>query len=246
MTCPVRIVLVEPSHPGNIGAVARAMKNMACEELWLVRPKQFPDPEASARAAGATDILDAARVAGSIEEAIADCSYVAATTSRPRIHNWTVLTPRDLAQALVARAASAKAAVLFGSERYGLENDALQHCNALVKIPVNAAYESLNLAMAVQIVCYEILVARTGPASVSQQETPLATADELERFYAQLGEVMDEADFHDRTGRGHLMTRIRRIFNRTALDQNELNILRGILTAVQGRRRAAGSGRKVS
>ncbi len=222
------------------------MKNMACEELWLVRPKQFPDPEASARAAGATDILDAARVVGSIDEAIADCAYVAATTSRPRIHNWTVLTPRDLGAVLVARETSAKAAVLFGSERYGLENDALQHCNALVKIPVNPAYESLNLAMAVQIVCYEILVARTAPATVSQQETPLSTAEELERFYTQLSEVMDEANFHDRTGRGHLMTRIRRIFNRTALDQNELNILRGILTAVQGRRRAAGSGRKVS
>ncbi|HZF17795.1 MAG TPA: RNA methyltransferase [Steroidobacteraceae bacterium] len=246
MNCPVRIVLVEPSHPGNIGAVARAMKNMGCEELWLVRPKQFPDPEASARAAGATDVLDAARVVGSIDEAIADCRYIAATTSRPRIHNWTVLTPRDLAQQIVACEGCAKAAVLFGSERFGLENDALQHCRTLVKIPVNPAYESLNLAMAVQIVCYEILLARTAPATTTQQETPPVTAEELERFYAQLAEVMDEADFHDRTGRGHLMTRIRRIFNRTALDQNELNILRGILTAVQGRRRAAGSGRKVS
>jgi TrmH family RNA methyltransferase len=246
MTCPVRIVLVETSHPGNIGAVARAMKNMACDDLWLVRPKLYPDEEATARASGATDVLAAARVVASVEEAIAGCGLVVGTTSRPRIHNWTVLTPRDLAAQVSVLDAGTRAAVLFGSERFGLENDVLERCGSLVKIPVSPAYESLNLAMAVQIICYEIFVARIQPASTVQQESPLATADELERFYAQLGEVMADAHFHDRTGGGHLMTRIRRIFNRTALDQNELNILRGILTAVQGRRRPAGSNRRVS
>lgn len=246
MNQSIRIVLVEPSHPGNIGAVARAMKNMACEELWLVRPKEFPHAEATARAAGATSVLDAARVVDSIDAAIADCGFVVATTSRPRIHNWTVLTPRDLAGEIAGLEARTNTAVLFGSERYGLENDALERCRALVKIPVSAAYESLNLAMAVQIVCYELFVGRTSPATIVQQDTPPVNAAEMDRFYAHLHEVMSAADFHDRTGQGHLMTRIRRIFNRTGLDENELNILRGILTAVQGRRRAAGSKRKVS
>src|SRR5882672_12248827 len=246
MNQSIRIVLVEPSHPGNIGAVARAMKNMACEELWLVRPKEFPHAEARARAAGASDVLDAARVVDSIDAAIADCGFVVATTSRPRIHNWTVLTPRDLAGEIVRLEGRTNVAVLFGSERYGLENDALERCRALVKIPVNAAYESLNLAMAVQIVCYELFVARTAPASIVQQDTPPVSAAEMDLFYAHLNEVMSEADFHDRTGQGHLMTRIRRIFNRTGLDENEINILRGILTAVQGRRRAAGAKRKAS
>jgi TrmH family RNA methyltransferase len=157
-----------------------------------------------------------------------------------------VLTPRDLAREIVGLEPRTNAAVLFGSERYGLENGALERCRSLVKIPVSAAYESLNLAMAVQIVCYELFVAINTPASVVQQETPPVSTGEMELFYAHLNEVMNAADFHDRTGRGHLMTRIRRIFNRTGLDANELNILRGILTAVQGRRRAAGSNRKVS
>ena len=246
MTCPVRIVLVETSHPGNIGAVARAMKNMAFDDLWLVRPRQFPDAEASARASGATDVLDAAHVVDDLQAAIAGCGFVAATTSRPRNHNWSVLTPRDLAGQVAALAPATRAALLFGSERFGLENDVLERCQALVKIPVNPLYESLNLAMAVQVLCYEVFVASARPASVSQQETPLATADELERFYLHLSEVMTEVDFHDRTGGGHLMTRIRRIFNRSALDQNEMNILRGILTAVQGRRRTAGASKRIN
>jgi TrmH family RNA methyltransferase len=246
MTCPVRIVLVETSHPGNIGAVARAMKNMAFDDLWLVRPGRFPDAEATARASGAADVLAAAHVVDDLQAAIADCGFVAATTSRPRIHNWSVLTPRDLAAKVVALGSATRAALIFGSERYGLDNDALERCQTLVKIPVNPLYESLNLAMAVQVLCYEIFVAGSKPVSVSQQEMPLATRDELERFYAHLGEVMTEVDFQDRTGGGHLMTRIRRIFNRASLDQNEMNILRGILTAVQGRRRLAGTRKRIN
>jgi TrmH family RNA methyltransferase len=246
MTCPARIVLVEPSHPGNIGAVARAMKNMAFDDMWLVRPRQYPDAEASARASNATDVLAGARRVERLQEAIADCGLVVGATARPRIHNWTVLTPRDLAAQVLQVSPRTRVAVLFGSERFGLENEALERCQSLVKIPVNPEYESLNLAMAVQIVCYEIFVARLQPTSVTQQEAPLATSEELERLYAHLSAVMAEADFHDRTGNGHLMTRIRRVFNRAALDQNELNIMRGLLTAVQGRRRPAGSGRKVS
>jgi len=246
MSFPVRIVLIETSHPGNIGAVARAMKNMALDDLWLVRPKQFPDPEARARASGATDVLDAAHRVERLDDAIADCGFVVGTTARPRVHNWTVQTPRDLAARALELVPGTRVAVLFGSERFGLENDALRRCHGLMKIPVSPEYESLNLAMAVQIVCYELFLARSAARTVTQQETPLATADELERLYAHLGEVMAEADFHDRTGGGHLMTRIRRIFNRAALDRNEVNILRGILTAVQGRRRPAGSSRKVS
>jgi TrmH family RNA methyltransferase len=246
MTCPIRIVLVEPSHPGNIGAVARAMKNMALDDLCLVRPRQFPDAQASARASAAHNVLEGARLCDSLDKAIADCGLVVGTTSRPRNHNWTVLTPHDLAGQVASLDPRTRVGILFGSERFGLDNDVLERCQSLVRIPVSPAYESLNLAMAVQIICYELYIARTAPASVTQAEMPLATADELERFYAHLGEVMGDAGFHDRTGGGHLMTRIRRIFNRAALDQNELNILRGILTAVQGRRRSAGSTRKVS
>lgn len=246
MNRAVRIVLVEPSHPGNIGAVARAMKNMALEDLCLVRPKQFPDAEATARASGAIDVLERAQVVDSIDAAIADCGHVVATTSRPRIHNWTIETPRDLASRIAALDPGVRTAILFGSERFGLENDSLGRCQSLVKIPVSPAYESLNLAMAVQIVCYEVFVAETLPQSIVQREQPPAQAAEIERFYAHLEEVMTEADFNDRTGGGHLMTRIRRIFNRIELDENEINILRGILTAVQGKRRAAGSKRKVS
>jgi TrmH family RNA methyltransferase len=234
MTAAVRIVLVDPSHPGNIGSVARAMKNMAVTDLVLVRPKSFPHPESDALAAGADDVLRSARVLGTVSEAVADCGFVAGTTARPRSYTWEFTTPRDVAARIVALPADNRAALLFGSEKYGLGTEDLQYCNVLVRIPTNPAYSSLNLAMAVQLVTYEILMAREQPHSQLQLDQPLAPAGDVEFFYAHLQQVMHEIDFEDKTG--HLMERLRRLFNRAQMDRNEINIMRGLLSAVQGRR----------
>jgi TrmH family RNA methyltransferase len=234
VTSLVRIVLIDPSHPGNIGSVARAMKNMALSDLVLVRPRSFPHAEAVALAAGADDILTGARVVSSVAEAISDCGFIAGTTSRPRSYYWEFTTPRDVAARIVALPEENRAALLFGSERYGLGTDDLNHCNVLVRIPANPAYCSLNLAMSVQLTAYEIFMAREQPQSETQLEMALAQSGDMEHFYAHLHQVMGEIDFDDRTG--HLMERLRRLFNRAQLDRNELNIMRGILSAVQGRR----------
>jgi TrmH family RNA methyltransferase len=234
MTNLVRIVLIDPSHPGNIGSVARAMKNMALSDLVLVRPRSFPHAESTALAAGADDILAGARVVESVEEAVADCSFIAGTTSRPRSYYWEFTTPRDVAGRIVGLAPENRAALLFGSERYGLATEDLNLCNVLVRIPANPEYCSLNLAMSVQLAGYEIFMAREQPQSHTQLEMALAPSGDVEHFYAHLNEVLNEIDFEDRTG--HLMERLRRLFNRAQLDRNELNILRGILSAVQGRR----------
>lgn len=234
MTDLVRIVLIDPSHPGNIGSVARAMKNMALADLVLVRPRSFPHPESTALAAGADDILASARVVESVEQAVADCAFIAGTTSRPRSYYWEFTTPRDVAGRIVALQSETRAALLFGSERYGLATEDLKLCNVLVRIPANPEYCSLNLAMSVQLAAYEIFMARQQPQSHTQLEMALAPSGDVEHFYAHLHQVLNEIDFADRTG--HLMERLRRLFNRAQLDRNELNILRGILSAVQGRR----------
>jgi TrmH family RNA methyltransferase len=234
MTSLVRVVLIDPSHPGNIGSVARAMKNMALSDLVLVRPRSFPHAESTALAAGADDILVGARVVDSVEQAVADCAFIAGTTSRPRSYYWEFTTPRDVAGRIVALEQQNRAALLFGSERYGLATEDLNLCNVLVRIPANPEYCSLNLAMSVQLAAYEIFMAREQPQSHTQLEMALAPSGDVEHFYAHLLEVLNEIDFEDRTG--HLMERLRRLFNRAQLDRNELNILRGILSAVQGRR----------
>jgi TrmH family RNA methyltransferase len=234
MPAPVRIVLIDPSHPGNIGSVARAMKNMAVTDLVLVRPRSFPHAESNALAAGADDILANARVVETVSQAVADCTYVAGTTSRPRSYYWEFTTPRDVAGRIAALPEDSRAALLFGSERYGLGTEDLQYCNVLVRIPANPEYCSLNLAMAVQLLTYELFMARESPTSQTQLELPLAAAGDVEHFYKHLQDVMNDVDFEDKTG--HLMERLRRLFNRAQMDRNELNILRGILSAVQGRR----------
>src|SRR6202041_2102403 len=234
MTSLVRVVLIDPSRPGNICAVARAMKNMALSDLVLVRPRSFPHAESTALAAGADDILAGARVVESVEQAVADCAFIAGTTSRPRSYYWEFTTPREIAGRIVALPEENRVALLFGSERYGLATEDLNHCNVLVRIPANPEYCSLNLAMSVQLAAYEIFMAREQPQSHTQLEMPLAPSGDVEHFYAHLHQVLNEIDFEDRTG--HLMERLRRLFNRAQLDRNELNILRGILSAVQGRR----------
>jgi TrmH family RNA methyltransferase len=241
---PIRVVLVEPSHPGNIGAVARAMKNMALTELVLVRPKLFPHAEATARASGADDVLQKARVVASVSEALEGCGFVAATTSRERDQNFRVLDLRDAAERVVQEAQRAPAAVLFGAERTGLTNEGLEASHVLIRIPASPDYPSLNLAMAVQLVSYELYRARGAYVEPQATLDPLATPEEMARLYVHLEEVLNEIDFRDRTQSGtHLMMRIRRFLQRAELDHNEVNILRGILTAVQKKRRAAGAPR---
>jgi TrmH family RNA methyltransferase len=240
---PIRFVLVDTSHPGNIGAVARAMKNMGLADLWLVNPREFPHPEATARASGADDVLASAQVVASLPQAIADCGLVLATTARTREQHFRVLTARAAGERIVAEAAASPVAVLFGTERFGLSNEHLLTAHALLRIPANPAYVSLNIAMAAQLIAYEILMAQLPQHSESPREVPLATGEQMEHFYAHLSEVMNETNFRDRTSSGsHLLGRIRRMFNRAELDGNEVNILRGILTAVQNKRRRAGPG----
>jgi len=241
---PIRFVLVETSHPGNIGAVARAMKNMGVAELVLVNPKEFPHADATARAAGADDLLASARVVATLPEAIADCGLVLATTARTRDQYFRILEAREAAARMVAeaRAGSGAVAVLFGTERFGLSNEQLLAAHALLRIPANPEYASLNIAMAAQLIAYEIRMAQHEPGlQLAEREAPLASPAQMERFYAHLQQVMGEVGFRDRTQGGtNLMGRIRRMFTRAELDGNEVNILRGLLTAVQSRRRKAG------
>jgi len=238
----IRIVLVATSHPGNIGAAARALKNMGLDELVLVRPREFPHPEASARASGAEDVLARARVVPDLASAVRDCGLVLASTARERDQNFRVLDARAAARRLVEAAAQQAVAVVFGAEHSGLTNEELNSAHGLLRIPASPAYAALNLAMAVQIVCYEILCARhDSPPAAATRTDPLATAQDMERLYAHLATVLEQIDFRDRTQRGtHLMNRLRRLLQRAELDANEVNILRGILTAVQQQRRRAG------
>lgn len=241
MSPNIRIVLVDTTHPGNIGAAARAMKNMGLQDLALVRPVSFPHAEATARASGADDLLATARVMDTLDAAIAGCGLILATTARQRVQHFTVLDPRTAAARLVEAAGQRMGAVVFGAERIGLTNEDLSRCHALLRIPANPEYESLNLAMAVQIVCYELYRASGAAPAAPERSLPLASAEEMQRFYAHLEEVLTEVEFTDRTQAGtHLMSRLRRLFNRAGLDENEVHILRGFLAAVQGRRRRAG------
>jgi len=239
----IRIVLVGTSHPGNIGSSARAMKTMGLDSLYLVAPERFPAAEATVMAAGADDVLLQARVLPDVRSAIADCGLVVGTTARDRHLPWRIVEPREAALEIAAAAQTSEVAILFGAERTGLHNEDLQQCHMQLTIPTGSGYTSLNLAMAVQVVAYEVCLAlrdRGTGVTHGAGPVPLASADEMEKFYAQLEQVLDEIEFRDRTGSGHLMARVRRLFQRTVLDQNEMNILRGILTAVQGKRRRAG------
>ncbi len=238
---PIRIVLVATSHPGNIGAVARAMKNMDLHELVLVSPKQFPHEEATARASSAADLLANARVVGSVAEALAGCGLVLATTARDRDQYFRVYDVREAARRAVAESAQAPVALLFGAERTGLTNDELQYAHALLRIPTSEVYASLNLAMAVQIIGYEVLRAQREVVTPTHRTQPLADAAAMARLYEHLEVVMEEIQFRDRTPHAtQLMERIRRVVQRAELDVNEVNIARGFLTCVQQRRRRAG------
>ncbi|MYF10021.1 MAG: RNA methyltransferase [Gammaproteobacteria bacterium] len=230
----IRIVLVEPSHPGNIGAAARAMKTMGLSQLVLVNPLRYPDPQAEWRAAAATDVLDQCRVCASLDEAIADCHWVVGASARPRRIPWPVADVRSAAQKLLAEAAAGQVAVLFGREADGLSNEELQRCNAHLRIPASPDYPSLNLAMAVQVVAYELFAAQAVPAE-PEWDRPPATAAEVEAMLAHLERLLVAADFLDPDNPGQTLTRLRRLAARAGLDQTEVRMLRGIATQLEKR-----------
>jgi TrmH family RNA methyltransferase len=233
----VRIVLVNTTHPGNIGAVARAMKNMGLRGLYLVDPAIYPSAEATARASGADDVLAEAVVCGELRQAIEDCPLVIGASARTRAIDCPRLTPRECA-ALI-RAHAGPAAVVFGREHSGLSNAELDLCHYQLSIPVDPAFPSLNLAAAVQIFAYEHRLAGSGAPEAASAAVPTAlsvSSEEMERFYQHLEQVIIEIGFLDPTRPRHLMRRLRRLYNRARPDQNEMNILRGILTAMQTRR----------
>lgn len=233
----VRIVLVNPSHPGNIGGAARAMKTMAVDQLVIVEPQEYPDPRAVWRAAGARDLLENARIVDSLEEAIGDCDFVVGTSARGRKIPWPLVNAKQCAERIYSEPEAAKIAILFGREDSGLNNDELQRCNLHVHVPTSAAYSSLNLSMAVQILCYELrmksLDQTTQPSEQGEWDEPFANTADVERFHEHLAQTLADIEFFDPKNPRQLLTRLRRLFARTRLDQMEMNILRGILTAVQ-------------
>ena len=233
----IRIVLVGTTHPGNIGAVARAMKNMGLHELVLVNPRYFPHEDATARASGAEDVLDNAKVVESLDAAIDDCCYVAGASARSRTIGWPSMAPRECAARLVEENAQGTVAVVFGPEKSGLTNEDLDRCHTLLTIPTDPGFSSLNLAMAVQVISYELRLARLAdsaesPAPESSPESPPASAGELENLFTHLEQVLVASRFLDPDNPRHLMRRLRRLFLRAAPDRNEVNILRGILASL--------------
>jgi TrmH family RNA methyltransferase len=232
----IKIVLVETTHPGNIGAVARAMKNMGMANLWLVSPKIFPSADATARASGADDVLARATVCKSLQEAIADCQMVIGASARCRTISWPEMTPRECAGKVVIAEPGNKAAIIFGRENSGLKNHELDLCHFLLRIPCNSEYSSLNIAAAVQVVCYELFIAAgVQEAAVigDKGKVPKATAMQMESFYAHLSQTLTDIGFMDPDKSKSIMRRLRRIYNRVHLDTKELDILRGILSMSQ-------------
>ena len=227
----IRIVLINTSHPGNIGSAARAMKTMGLSELYLVAPAQFPHQKAVEMASSAHDVLDHATICETLDEAIADCTLVVGTSARTRKIPWPLLTPREMAEHVKQEAG--EIAILFGQEQSGLTNDELERCHLHIQIPANPAYSSLNLAAAVQVMAYELRMASLDQTTYANEwDYRLATAGEMEKFFLHLQEVLAEIDFLKMNAPRKLMTRLRRLFLRARPDVMEMNILRGMLTAV--------------
>jgi tRNA/rRNA methyltransferase len=226
-----RIVLCRPSHPGNIGAAARAMKTMGLADLRLVAPEKFPAPEARWMATNAIDVLDQAKVQASLAEAIADCVAAFALSARPREWSTPVLDVRAAAARAVELGGDV--AFVFGNEQAGLTNDEMLACQYLVHIPANPGFSSLNLAQAVQVVAYELFMLSSSALSPMRMEKPATVAD-LEGLYDHLERAAIESDFFDPASNSKLPTRLRRLFARVpALEREEVNILRGLLKALQ-------------
>ncbi len=232
----VRVVLVNTSHPGNIGAAARAMKNMGLERLYLVAPKEFPAPRAQWRAAGALDVLERAVVVDHLGEAIAGCGLVIGTSARERRIPWPLLEPRECGVRAWEESAQHEVALVFGREDRGLTNDELAQCTFHVHIPANPEYSSLNLAAAVQVLTYELrmaALAQAAPPEPQPWDVPKARTEDIEMYFQHLEQVLVELGFHDPANPRQTMIRLRRLLTRIRPDRMELSILRGVLTSVQ-------------
>jgi len=229
----IRIVLTRTSHPGNIGAAARAMKTMGLGQLVLVDPAIFPNSPADAMASGAADLLAQARVCASLAEALADTTLALGVSARRRDIVAEVLTPPEASIRLLTEAQAGPVALVFGNETSGLSNEELSLCQGLVTIAANPEYSSLNLAAAVQVLSYEVRQTWLDHASWPQPEMDAATGEEIEKFYAHLETALAELEFLNPGSPGKLMLKLRRLFARTRLAKEEVNILRGILTAAQ-------------
>lgn len=233
MLSQCRIVLVNTSHPGNIGATARAMKTMGLENLYLVEPRFFPHVNADEMASGALDILAKAQVVTTLDEALHDCHLVVGTSTRSRAIPWPLLNPRELAEKIQLEPATTQTAIVFGREQSGLTNEELQRCHFHVQIPANPDYSSLNIASAVQVIAYELRMASLSTTAASDiWDYPFATEDDMRGFYAHLEQVLIRIEFLNPDVPRQLMARLRRLFNRARLDVMEVNILRGVLTAM--------------
>lgn len=231
----VRVVLSHTSHPGNIGAAARAMKTMGLTDLRLVAPRYFPDPRAHAMASGALDVLQQAKVCDTLDEALQDAVLAVGLSARHRDLAPRLMAPREAAAELVAEACRHPVALVFGTEKNGLSIDEVNRCQRLVHIPANPEYPSLNLASAVQVMAYELRTAAPEPAALEEQQFEAATLEEIERFYAHLEQTLVAIGFLDPQRPKRLMQRMRRLFSRTRLEKEEVHILRGILSAADPR-----------
>ena len=235
----IRIVMVNTTHPGNIGAVARVMKNMCLSELYLVQPRTFPSEEAIARSSGAVEVLEQANVCQSLAEAVADCQLVIGTSARERSADWPVYTPRECGRLMSDASQQGQVALVLGRESSGLTNEELDLCQYLVHIPSNPDYNSLNVAMAAQVLAYEILMASLdGETDNIQQKDimPSLSSAEMQHFFEHLEQTLVDIEFIDNRQSDKLMRRLKRFFFRADPVEDEMNILRGILSAAQQRK----------
>lgn len=238
----IRIVMVNTSHPGNIGAAARAMKNMGLAKLYLVEPKEYPSLEAVYRSVGAVDILDAAVVVKDLNEAVADCVWVAGTSARFRTIEWPILEPKECVQKGLENLEQGEIAIVFGNETSGLTNEQMERCNVLLHIPTEPDFSSLNIAAAVQIVCYEfrqslaIEKKKVTKGSKHRFDT-LANAAQLEGMYGHIREALGTLDFFGTKNPDLMMRRLKGLFNRAETTQREVSIVRGICAAIEDKKR---------
>ncbi|WP_432694955.1 RNA methyltransferase [Marinobacterium sp. YM272] len=233
MLSNIRIVLVETFHPGNIGAAARALKNMGLSQLYLVKPRLFPHEEAESRAAGAKDLLDVAIVVDSVEEAIADCQLVIGTSARERTYDLPLLDVESAAAQVIQESASGEIAILFGRETMGLNNAEMLLCNRHLYIDANEEYPVLNVAQAIQLVCYELRRAEKRSALTPSEPAPYPRQQEIALFYEHLERVLRVTNFIIPQHEGRVMDKLRRYFNRSRPEKAELGMLRGILASVE-------------
>ena len=233
MLSNIRIVLINTFHPGNVGAIARAMKNMGLTNLYLVDPNDYPSEEATSRAAGAVDLLENATIVSTLEEAIADCSLVIGTSARHRTFQLPIMNARECAESVIPEAVDHNVAIVFGRETTGLLNDEIAQCHRQVYIDANDEYPVLNISQAVQIVAYEIWMANQNKENYKKETPEYPHKKDMDLFYEHLEETLYGINFIIRSHPGKVLDKLHRFFNRSRPEKQELGILRGVLAAVQ-------------